>query len=92
MFSFSHLIYGLIAAGLGFAGVKYTFQVVGYTGRQDWIEQYLGQGSTYFVFKIFSLALVIGGILYATGYGNSIMSFFFSPLRNIFRGLGNSGA
>jgi hypothetical protein len=84
MFSFSHLLYGLIAAGIGVAGVKYSFQVVSFTGRQDWIEKYTGQGSTYLVLKILSIFLIMGGILFASGFGNNFMEFIFTPLRNVF--------
>jgi hypothetical protein len=84
MFSFSHLLIGLgfIAAGILF--VKYTFQIMNMTGRQDWIEKYTGGGTTYGIFKLFGVVLVFVGILFATGFGNNLLNFLFAPLRHIF--------
>ena len=87
--SFSSFLIGLAMTVLGVGMVKYTFQVMNFTGRQDWIERYAGSGSTYGVFKIFGVALVIGGILFATGFGNDVLNFILSPLLNAFRPLVN---
>ena len=84
MFSFTHLFFGLVAAGLGLLAIKYTFQLVGYTGNQNWIESKLGGGSTYLVYKIFGLLLIIFGLLYALGLGNTVGQFLFSPLTSLF--------
>lgn len=84
MFSITQLIIGVIMVGLGVLTVKYTFQLVNMTGRQDWIENITGSGSTYGVFKLFGVALVIIGLLVATGFGNDVLNFIFSPLRRIF--------
>ena len=85
MFDPGHIIIGLIMAGLGVAMVKYTFQLVNITGNQQWIEKYAGGGSTYGVFKLFGVLLAIAGIMFATGFGNNLMDFLFSPLKSIFR-------
>lgn len=85
MFSIQGLLIGLTMAGLGVLGVKYTFWLHNATGPQDWLERYTGSGSTYGIYKIFCTLLVIIGLLVATGFGDNVMSFFFSPLLNIFR-------
>jgi len=72
-------------AGVGF--VKYTFQITNLTGRQDWLERYTGSGSTYGVYKLFGVFLVIVGILWATGFGGDVINFLFAPVYNIFRPL-----
>jgi hypothetical protein len=87
-FTLANFFWGLLAAGVGVLGVKYTFQVVGITGRQDWLERYTGQGTTYFMFKMFFLLIAIGGILFASGFGGGVMNFIFSPLRHIFQPVG----
>ena len=69
---------------LGMLGVKYTFWLHNVTGPQNWLERYTGSGSTYGIYKILSTLLVIAGILVATGFGNNVMSFIFSPLLNLF--------
>ncbi len=75
----------MAAAGVGM--VKYTFALTNFTGRQDWIEKYAGGGQTYSVYKLFGVALVLIGILVATGFGANVMNFFFAPILNTFRPL-----
>jgi hypothetical protein len=84
MFSLSHLLIGLLLAGIGGLGVVYTYPIMNFTGRQDWIERITGQGTTYFVMKMFFLAVALFGITYATGLGDNVLNWIFSPLRGIF--------
>ena len=84
MFSFKGLLIGIAMMALGMLGVKYTFWLHNVTGPQNWLERYTGSGSTYGIYKILSTLLVIAGILVATGFGNNVMSFIFSPLLNLF--------
>jgi hypothetical protein len=86
MFSLSHLFLGLIATAIGVLLLKYNYQLVGYTGRQAWIEDHLGAGTTYFVFQVFAIILAVAGLLYATGLGSSVLGFFLSPFKGIFQG------
>lgn len=84
MFSFAHLLIGLSMAGLGVVGVKWTYPIMNATGRQFWLEKYTGSGSTYGVYKIGSVLLIMFGILVATGFGDAVMNFLLSPLYHIF--------
>ena len=88
MFNLGHLLIGIIMIAGGIAMVKYTFQLTNITGRQDWLERYTGSGSTYGVYKLFGVFLVLVGILFATGFGNNVLDFLFSPLRSVFRPIG----
>ena len=84
MFSIAHLIYGLIIVGLGVVGLKYNYQIVGFTGRQDWIESKLGGGSTYLAYKLFALLTVILGLLLATGLIDPVLNTLLGPLKGTF--------
>lgn len=84
MFNTAHILVGLGFVAAGAAMVKYTFQMVNITGTQDWIENITGTGSTYGVYKIFGVLLVVAGLMFATGLGNNLLDFLFSPLRHIF--------
>lgn len=86
MFSFSlqNVLIGLVMTMLGALMVKYTFWLVNTTGPQDWIERYTGGGSTYGIYKIFGVILAIIGLMIATGLGNNVMEFLFSPLKSLF--------
>jgi hypothetical protein len=80
-----NIFIGLLAAGLGVLGVVYTFPIMNFTGRQQWLEKYTGQGTTYFVYKIVFLALALFGILYATGFGDDFLMWLLSPLKSVFQ-------
>lgn len=84
MFSIKGLIIGLGMMAFGLLGVKYTFWLHNFTGPQGWLERYTGSGTTYGIYKIFSTLLIAIGILVATGFGDNVMSFLFSPFLNLF--------
>ncbi len=86
MFSLAHLIYGIILVGLGVVALKYNYQIVGFTGRQDWIESKLGAGSTYLAYKLVALIVVIFGLLLATGLANPALNSLLGPLKTAFGG------
>lgn len=86
MFTIAHFIYGLIAVVIGTLALKYNYQLVGFTGSQDWIESKLGGGSTYLAYKIFALAIVVGGLLVATGLANPVLNNLLTPLKSSFGG------
>ena len=84
MFSLAHLFYGIIAVAIGTLLLKYNYQLVGFTGRQDWIEDHLGSGTTYLAYKLFAIVIVLGGVAYATGLGDPVMRTLLSPLKSFF--------
>jgi hypothetical protein len=86
MFTFSGFLVGLTMVILGVLGVKYTFWIHNQTGPIGFIEKYAGSGSTYGVLKILFTFLVILGILWGSGFGHNVMSFFLSPIANMFTG------
>ena len=80
----NHIVFGLLAIILGIITLKYNFQIVNNTSRLEWIESKLGGGMTYTVYKLLSLLLVIGGILYLTGLYGPVLNWLLSPLASIF--------
>lgn len=84
MLSLMHFFYGLLAVGIGTLTLKYNYQLVNLTGRQDWIESKLGSGSTYLAYKLLALLIVIFGILYAIGLDGPVLKALFSPLQGLF--------
>ena len=79
----SRLLISILLVVFGVLSLKYNFKLVGFTGRQDWIESKLGSGTTYFFFKMLSLLMIISGILYITGLGDPIVRWLLSPLANM---------
>jgi hypothetical protein len=86
MFTLAHFIYGIIMVGIGIITLKFNYQIVGFTGRQDWIESKLGGGSTYLAYKLFALLLVVFGLLLATGLIDPVLNGLLGPLRTAFGG------
>jgi len=78
------IVYGLLAIVAGIVMLKFNYQLVGLTGRQDWIESKLGAGTTYLVYKILAVVVVFIGILVATGLGTPFGNWLFSPLKHVF--------
>jgi hypothetical protein len=82
----------LIGGGMVLAGVllvRYTFKIVNMTGRQDWIEHFTGSGTTYGIYKILGVILVLLGFMVASGFGNDVLSWLLSPLHSTFHDLGS---
>ena len=75
---------------LGSLAVKYTYAMVGFTGRQDWIERYTGSGTTYLAFKLFGVIVVIMGLLIGSGFGDNLLEWIVSPLAGVFSGVGGT--
>jgi hypothetical protein len=84
MFSWSNLFVGLGMAVAGVCFVKFSYQILRFTGEQSWLTRFTGSGSTNGIYKIFGVLLVIVGILVATGFGNNVMEFIFGPFKNLF--------
>jgi hypothetical protein len=78
------IFFGIIAVALGIVSLKYNFQLVNMTGNIGAVERFLGAGSTYFFFKMLSVVLVIGGLLYMTGLGVPVLTFILAPLAALF--------
>lgn len=79
------IIYGTLAIVVGTVMLKYNFQLVGFTGRLDWVESKLGAGTTYLAYKLLALLIITGAILYITGWGDEALNMLLSPLLNIFK-------
>jgi len=79
------IIYGMLAIIAGILMLKFNYQLVGFTGRQQWIERKLGSGSTYLAYKIFAIIIVLVGILVVTGLGSPFENWLLSPLKRVFQ-------
>ena len=75
------ILYGTMAIVLGVVLLKYNFALVNnFTGRLDFVEAKLGSGSTYLVYKLLALLLVMGGILHISGLLDNMLLWMLSPL------------
>jgi hypothetical protein len=79
-----HLLYGSLAIIIGVIAMIYNFKLVNLVGRQDWIENKLGAGTTYLVFQLLALVVIFGGILYLSGLGDRVLSWLLSPFTGVF--------
>lgn len=90
MFDLHHIFYGLLFIVIGVVSLKYNYQLVGFTGHPEWIESKLGSGSTYAVYKMLSVLIILGAIIYMIGAGDAVMNWLLSPIAGFFHG-GGSG-
>ena len=84
MITLSGIITGLALVAVGFLCLRYTWQLMNFTGSQDWIESKLGSGSTYGTYKVFALLIVVIGILETVGLLHGVLNWLFTPLRGLF--------
>lgn len=84
MFSLGNLLIGIGIFVAGVCFVKFSYQILRFTGQQAWIERYTGSGSTNGFYKIFGMVLVLIGLLVATGFGNDVIAFFITPFKSVF--------
>lgn len=75
---------GLIAIVVGTLGLRYNFTMTNTFPRLEFFERNLGSGSSYGIYKLICLILVIGGILYMTGFGGGVLAWLLSPLTSLF--------
>ena len=80
----NRIIFGSLAIILGILALKYNFRLTNNLGRMDFLDNIVGTGRTYIVYKLLAVLLVFGGILYLTGFGPAIMEWLLSPLRSLF--------
>lgn len=80
----SRIFFGLLAIVVGTLGLRYNFAMTNTFPRLEFFERNLGAGSSYGIYKILCLVLVIGGILFMTGFGPGFVSWLLSPLAGLF--------
>jgi hypothetical protein len=79
----NRIVFGLLAIVIGVVTLKYNYQIVNNTARLESIESRLGYGATYTVYKLLSMLLVLGGILYLA-FGDDMFRILFSPIAGLF--------
>ena len=75
---------GLIAIIVGTLGLRYNFAMSNTFPRLEFFERNLGSGSSYGIYKLICLILVIGGILYMTGFGPTVVGWLLAPIVGLF--------
>ncbi len=76
---------GLIVVALGATGIRFNHQIVNAFGRNNIFERKLGPGSTYAVYQLFAILVIIFGFLMMTSFHDNLLSWMFSPVTNIFQ-------
>lgn len=64
---FSRLLIFVGSFALGFIILRYNKYVVDMAGKSEWAEEKLGAGGTYTAWKLFGIAIIIFGFLWAMG-------------------------
>lgn len=79
-----NFVYGLILIIIGVVLLKNNFKVTNLFSRYNWFEQKLGPGSTYMIFQLVSILVVIFGVIVMFGLGDNVVNFILSPFENLF--------
>lgn len=80
----SRIFFGLLAIVIGTLGLRYNFAMTNTFPRLEFFERNLGAGSSYGIYKLLCLLLVVGGILFMTGFGPGVVNWLLSPLNALF--------
>ena len=52
----------------GFALIYFAYPLANITGRQDWVEKYLGSGGTITFYRLLGLLIVIFGFIFLVNF------------------------
>lgn len=63
---FIKILIFLLCCFIGILILKYTEQIVRTVGKMGWAENRLGMGSTYTVWKLIAVGLMVGSLVYLT--------------------------
>lgn len=77
------ILVGAIMIAIGCLTLKFNFQL-GNMVRLQWVEGKIGSGTTFMVYKILSVLLVLIGVIYIAGFGDNLINWALSPLDKIF--------
>lgn len=77
------ILIGVILILIGAVSLKFNYQLVGLV-RLRWLESKMGPGSSYLAYKIFSVLLVLAGVILISGQGSTVFGWILSPIRHIF--------
>lgn len=81
MFILNFFLGALIVFG-GIMILKYNYQVVNVFGRNNVFERRLGAGSSYPMFKLIGVLIIVGGLLTMASLHDNVLWFLLSPITN----------
>jgi hypothetical protein len=79
---FGQILLGLAIIGAGVLTLIKNYQVAN-TMPLRWLEQKLGSGSSYSIWKIISVLLVFIGFTVMFGFADNLLAFLLSPITNM---------
>ena len=79
---FGQILLGLVIIGAGVLTLIKNYQVAN-TMPLRWLEQKLGSGSSYSIWKIISVLLVFIGFTVMFGFADNLLTFLLSPITNM---------
>jgi hypothetical protein len=79
---FGQIILGLLIITAGVMTLIKNYQVAN-TIPLRWFEQKMGSGSSYTLWKVFSVVMVFAGLTIMFGFGDNLMGWLLSPVTNM---------
>lgn len=77
------ILTGAIMIAIGTVGLMFNYQL-GNMVRLEWVESKIGYGSTFMVYKVFGVILVLAGVITLAGFGDDVLRWATSPLESVF--------
>lgn len=90
MHIFGQIILGLIIIAAGVITLIRNYQVANSLPLR-WLEQKAGPGSSYTIWKFFSVLMVFIGFTVMFGFTDNVLGFLLSPVTNMLSPLGGEG-
>ena len=75
-----HVLLGAIFAAFGFGVIYFAHWIVNNVAPIPWAERHIASGSSYGVYRLTGLVIMIGGLLYMIGQLDNVLRFLFGWL------------
>lgn len=79
-----NFFFGMFIVAIGAAGIKYNGPIVHMFGQNNWFERKIGRGTTFLVYQLLAILVIIFGFLMMFSYHDNVMSILLSPLTELF--------
>ena len=81
MGTFGQILLGAILIAVGIITIIKNYQVANSLPLR-WLESKIGPGSSYMLWKLFSIVLIFAGFSVMFGFADNILTWLFSPITN----------
>lgn len=78
-----NFFFGIIIVAAGAAGIKFNGPIVHMFGQNNWFERKLGQGTTFLVFQLLAILVILFGFTMMISLHDDLIGALLAPLDNL---------